>query len=317
MKNLRISLLSCLLAIALTGSLFAQNYDFKVMAAKGKATIQKENSKSWTDVKLGTQLSGKDMIKLTGNSYISLVHKSGKTVELKKAGSFSVAELSKSVGSNKSSVSKRFADYLMDEISSSDDMLAAGEHRDKMKTTGSVERSMNTQPFVNKDALQLNSARKVNFLNTTFTFRWKEFEQSKDYEFVLADRFDKPVVTKNVTGTMVTLNADELKLDKDTYYFWSVRVKGKEKQKSDDACFLILSDDKVNAIKDTVELIKSEFEDPNTASAKIILAAYYEQNHIVDEALKAYQEAKTLAPDVEIYDRLYQRFLSRTNISEK
>ena len=113
------------------------------------------------------------------------------------------------------------------------------------------------------------------------------------------------------------MNAEELKLDKDTYYFWSVKPKGKDKQKSDDACFLILSDDKVKAIKDTVEIIKKEFEDENTASAKIILAAYFEQNHIVDEALKAYKEAVALAPDVDIYDKLYKRFLTRTNISEK
>jgi len=317
MKKLRISLISCLLAIALTGSLIAQNYEFKVMAAKGKPTVQKENSKSWDDIKLGTQLSGKDKIKLAGNSYISLIHKSGKTIELKKAGTFSIAELGKEVSANKSNVSKRFADYFLDEISSSEDLLASGEHRDKMKVTGSVERSMNTQPFINKNALQLNSPRKVNFLSNVFTFRWHEFETAKDYEFVLSDRFDKPVYSKTISGTSVTLNADELKLEKDTYYFWSVKAKGNDKNKSDDACFLILSDDKVKAIKDTVDIIKKEVGDENTPSAKIILAAYYEQNHIVDEAIKAYKDAATLAPDVEIYTKLYKRFLSRINVSEK
>jgi len=317
MKKLQFTLISCLLALALTGSLLAQNYEFKVMAAKGKPAVQKENSKSWVDIKLGAQLGSKDKIKLLAGSYLSLVHKSGKTVELKQAGTMSVADLSKNIGPSNSGVSKRFAEYLLDEISSSEDLLASGEHRDKMKTTGSVERSMNTQPFVNRNALQLNSPRKVNFLNNVFTFRWNEYETAKEYEFVLSDRFDKPVLSKTVIGTSITLNADEMKLDKDTYYFWSVKAKGNDKNKSDDACFLIFSNEKIKAIRDTVDAIKKELGDENTASAKIILAAYYEQNHIVEEALKSYRDAVTLAPDVEIYTKLYKRFLNRINVTEK
>src|SRR3990172_7857374 len=184
MKTLRISLISCILAIALVTTAFSQGYEFKIMASKGKADVQKENSKTWDKVKLGTKVISNDKIKLTGNSYISLVHKSGKTLELKTAGTYSVGELSKKVGDNKANVSKRFADYLLDEISSSEDLLASGDHRKKMETTGSVERSMDNQPFINKHALQLNSPRKVNFMNTVFTFRWMDSENAKEYEFV-------------------------------------------------------------------------------------------------------------------------------------
>ncbi|MFC2130541.1 hypothetical protein ACFLSQ_03825 [Bacteroidota bacterium] len=317
MKNLQISLISFILAIALVGSAFAQNYEFKVMASKGKPVVQKDNSKTWNKIKLGTKIFSKDKIKLTGKSYISLVHKTGKTVELKKEGTYSVKELSKKMGSKGSNVSKRFSDYLLDEISSSDDLLASGDHRDNMEITGSVERSMNTQPFINKKALQLNSPRKANLLNNVFTVRWHEFENAKEYEFILSDRFDKPITTKNVHGTFLTVDASELNLDKDTYYFWKVKAKGDDKNKSDDACFLILSDEKAKAIRDTVEIIKSEVGGDKNASAKIILAAFYEQNYIIDEALKAYREAVVLAPDVDIYTKLYKRFLNRIKVTEK
>jgi len=33
--------------------------------------------------------------------------------------------------------------------------------------------------------------------------------------------------------------------------------------------------------------------------------------------MKAYKDAVTLAPDVDIYTKLYNRFLTRINVSEK
>jgi hypothetical protein len=314
MKKLQISMIACLLVLALTASLMAQGYEFKVMASKGKSEVQKENSTNWADLKVGTQLGSKDKIKLTANTYLSLIHKSGKTIELKNAGTYSVAELSTGLSSNQANVSKRFSDYLMAELSSSEDLMSS-KKGDK-KTTGSVERSMNTQPFVDRNALQLNSPRKINLLSNVFTFRWNEFENAKEYEFTLTDRFDKPVFTKTVIGNSFTLNADEMKLDKDTYYFWRVKAKGNDKSKSDDACFLVLSNEKVKAIKDTVETIRKEVGDDN-ATSKMILAAYYEQNFLVEEALKSFKEAVAMAPEIDQYKNLYKRFLQKYHLSEK
>jgi hypothetical protein len=316
MKYLRISLIYCILWMLFLGSATAQQYEFKVMASKGKPTVQKSSSGSWSNIKLGTKIHLNDKIKLSGNSYISLVHKSGSTLELKKAGIYSVKKLSGQIGSNETNVSKRFADYLLDEIGGSDDLLARGDHRSNMEFTGSVERGIETQPFINKKAIQLNSPRKVNFLSSVLTFRWHDYENTQEYEFILSDRFDKPVYTKDVQNTYITIDAHELGLERDTYYFWTVKPKGKEKNKSNDACFLILSEEKTGTIKDTVDMIKKEVGDQNSASAKIILAAFYEQNYIIDEALKSYREAIALAPDVEIYNKLYKRFLNRINVND-
>lgn len=317
MKNLKLSLLSFLLSLTMITVAFGQQYEFKIMATSGNPTMQKDKSSSWDKAKLGTQVFGNDKIKLTGNAYVSLVHKSGKTLEIKKAGTYTISDLSKQMTSKGAGVSAKFADYLMDELGDSDELLAKGDHRKNMGVTGSVTRAIPDQPFIKKDGLRLNSPRKVNLISPIYTFKWVTADNSKEYEFILTDRFDKPVLTKEVQGNSITLNADEMKLARNTYYFWKVKAKGDKKSKSDDACFLILSQDKVNSIKDTVETIKSEVGDENNPTSKIILAAFYEQNYIIDEALRSYKEAVALAPEVEFYQKLYQRFLTRINVTEK
>lgn len=318
MKNFKLSLISLILAVSMISVAFGQQYEFKVMATKGNLTVQKEKSNSWNPIKLGTQVFGSDKIKLGGdNPYMSLVHKSGKTLEIKKSGTYTVSDLTKQIGTKGAGVSKKFADYLMDELGDSDDLLADGDHRKNMGVTGSVTRAIPDQPFIKKDGLRLNSPRKVNLINSVFTFRWISVDNTKEYEFVLTDRFDKPVMTKEVHGNSITLNADELKLARNTYYFWKVRAKGDKKSKSDDACFLVLSDDKIKSIQDTIETIKNEVGEDNNPTSKIILAAFYEQNYIIDEALRSYREAVALAPDVDFYQKLYQRFLNRINVTEK
>jgi len=289
----------------------AQNYEFKVMASSGTVKVYNKDKKSWNDVKIGTQIKENDKIKLSTKSYLSLIHKSGRTLELKQAGEFLASDLTASLNKNKTSVASKFADYILDEISSSDDLLAEGSRN--MSITGSVTREID-QPFMRKEALKLNSPRKVNLLGTVFTFNWLSKPGVKTYEFILTDRFDRPVFTKDVNATSITLNADELKLERNTYYFWKVKAKGDDKTLSEDACFMVLSKDKTKAILDTVKQIKEDVGDENTPTAKIILAAFYEQNYLIDEALQNYREAMRLAPDVELYKKLYQRFLNRINV---
>jgi len=165
--------------------------------------------------------------------------------------------------------------------------------------------------------VQLNSPRKVNFINTVFTFRWHPVKNVKKYEFILTDRFDKPVFSKFVYNTSLTIDAREANLDRDTYYFWKVKAEGEKEFKSDDACFLILSNNRTKAIEDTVKMIEQEVGDVNSPSAQVILGAFYEQNYIIDQALKSYRQAVTLAPDVKIYEKLYKRFLNRIKVTEK
>ncbi len=298
----------CLLAVS---SLYAGGYEFKVMAVKGNVKIYDASSKKWESAKTGSQASKNDKIKIHKNAYASLIHKSGKAVELSKPGTYNASAVSKKVAASKSNVSQRFADYLMDEISSSES-LEESDYASQMGTTGAVERSLEKPK-----PIKLNSPRKVHFMNPVFTFRWKPLKDVKNYKLIISDRFDKPIFEKEARCCSITLNADELDLNRDSYYFWKVRAESDKNKESDYACFLTLSDKKIGAIKDTVDIIKKELKGGNKASSQIILAAFYEQNYLISQAINSYQKALKYAPNVPIYDNLYKRFLNKLQITPK
>ena len=324
MKHNRIMMFLLTAAFIMTSVINAFSYEFKVMAVKGKVQAIKDGKTE--DLKAGASLSKNDKLKLNDvKSYLSLVHSSGKTIELKNQGNYNVSELSSKVAAMKNSVSQRFANYVIDEISSSKDLLAKGNVKENMGTTGATERGVvhfntkkmkdDNQPFVQKDSyIKINTPRKVNYMTQDIAFNWNKATKGKEYEFQISDRFDKPVFTKTLTDTSISVNAASLSLDKDVYYFWKVSLKSDNKIKSGDACFLVLSDKKIASIRDTVKLINEEIGAEKNATASIVLAKFYEQNYIIDEAIKSYRAALDQAPDVPEYQNLYKRFLNRINV---
>ena len=78
MKKGRILVLAGML---LTNALaFGQDYTFKVLANKGSNEIK--TGDTWQAVKTGASLKTGDEIKITENSYLGLVHATGKPMEL-------------------------------------------------------------------------------------------------------------------------------------------------------------------------------------------------------------------------------------------
>src|SRR5262245_35880810 len=74
----------------------AQEYAFKVLVNKGKNEVK--SGANWEPVKVGASLKSPDEVKVSENSYLGLVHVSGKPLELKSAGSYKVVDLSAKVG---------------------------------------------------------------------------------------------------------------------------------------------------------------------------------------------------------------------------
>jgi len=93
------------LAILLASPLNAQDYVFKVLANKGGNTVKvADHSTDWQPIRTGATLNSNDELRISQNSYIGLVHASGKTVELKNEGNYFVRDLAAKLGNTRSSV---------------------------------------------------------------------------------------------------------------------------------------------------------------------------------------------------------------------
>src|SRR5258708_24537157 len=116
--------------LLLTASGYSQDYAFKVLANKG--ANEYKSGDGWQSVRTGASLKSGDELKVSENAYLGLVHASGKPLELKKAGSYKVADLAASV-SGGTSVLNKYTDFILSSNS-------AEAKKNRLSATGAVHR---------------------------------------------------------------------------------------------------------------------------------------------------------------------------------
>src|SRR5687768_7031792 len=87
-----------------------KDYSFKVLANKGGNEVK--SGETWLPVKTGATLKGTDELKVSDNSYVGLVHASGKPMELKQAGTYKISALEEKVGTG-TSVLNKYTDFIL------------------------------------------------------------------------------------------------------------------------------------------------------------------------------------------------------------
>jgi hypothetical protein len=126
-------------ALASHTMLMAQE-SFKVLAVRGAVTIGKSDQ-----LKVGQQLKAADQIKIGASAYVSLAHKNGKTVELRKAGLYKVKDLDASASQQTGSATSKYAKYVVAQLTEVDEPIEFRDaRRSHMRTTGSVDRAAGT-----------------------------------------------------------------------------------------------------------------------------------------------------------------------------
>lgn len=288
----------------------SQNSDFSVLAVKG--IVQLQTTGAWSKILTGDNLPATGKIKLAAKSYIGLVFKNGNTVEINKPGEYSLSELATKMKSAKGALSKKLADYVMNEISGSKDMLASENYRANMGTLGSVERSVEIDLLSKSKRIPIRAPFKTDILQDNTTLNWVKTEGVDKYKVQVTDLFNS-VYTVETSDTSITLSASKAKLDKNIYYFWTVCDASNPDVKSEESCIRFLSEKEAKEVNNQLEALVKDI-DNNSALGKIIKAAFYENNDLIVEARQQYLQAINMEPQVDEYKLLYMRFLKRTKL---
>jgi hypothetical protein len=299
-------------------AIFAAKNEFRVLASKGETFIQKSGKGKWERIYTGGIISSNDKIKLTQGAYIGLVYTNGRTVELKKVGTYSAAKLSKEILALKSTVTEKLANLIVSQMGESVNILEKDNDKNNMTQTGAVERSLDSGILTARQSeegvnirLILTSPIKASLLNPVATFSWHKLPGDISYEFLLCDRFDRPEYSKNIKDTSITLNTYDLKLEDGVYYFWKVTANTTPGIKSDEACFMVLHENERANLNDTLKMLNEELGYEVTAASRLVLAIFYERYDLINEADVSYREAIQLAPGVDDYKKVYSNFLKR------
>lgn len=301
-------LYNLLLLVLIFVPLQAQNYEFCVLGKVGTALVKVYGNKDWSELKTGDQLKKSDIISIKENSYIGLVHSSGKTIELKKTGEYKISKLADDLIAHTSSMLPNLIEVIFGKKSNIKDILDSKQNK-KVYSKGAIERGFDIEEIT------ILSPKKIILISDAVELMWNQPTTEGKYEIKITDRFNKSVFTKIIEDTSITINQKNLKIDRDQYYFWRVNLVSNPEIRSDEGYFLFLTDKRVEEIKKNVEQMKKEIGWEESSVSKILLAFYYENNLLVNEANAEFREAINMSPDVADYKELYEAFKIRMNIN--
>jgi len=300
-------ILSITLLLILTLVLNAN--EFKVKSIKGEAKYKK--GENWEKISNGTSLKISDQIKLENGAKIQLEHKTGKEVSVDKSGFYSVAKLSAKLKSGNSNVSKKLANSLLDELGDSDDMLASGNINDNMATLGAVERAFNNK-FTSASIIA-SLPRSSYSMDNNMKFTWYPMEGTKSYKLFIKNGLDEVIFSKETSETELLVDLNQAKLAVDECSYWMIQSGD---YTSEEFCIYRMSGEQSKTVKNELNSLKSELDLSNSMD-NMILAKFYADNKIVNEATEFFEKAIEIDPEVDAYRVLYAKYLLSIGLNDE
>lgn len=317
MRNTMKRIFSYAMIIALlfaAESVLAQGYTFRVLANKGSNKLKKANTGQMLALKTGATLDAGDALIAEEGAYIGLMHKSGKTIEVRKGGTISVSELEKRVTTGSTSVASRYAAFVSDKMNEEE----TGNYKRNMNATGAISRGT-----AGSIVLMLEG-ESPEFLGNEAVIRWHPI---KDAEKKIIPGVTYTVKIKNIFDVVVySVNTDKTSIVLDFQKEGLVNDEGLyiiEVSKSDDPDFSSApiglrkkQGDEATEIANDFKSLQAEIGDDSPLT-KLILASFFEEKGLLLDALTKYEEAIKLAPEITDFQELYKNFLITNGLSEE
>lgn len=295
------------LALTLSYGVTQAQYTFRVLASSGQSKIA-----GGKKLLAGTSLSTANKITVSPRSYLSLVHKSGGTVQISKAGTYSVANLAQKLAQTKASVSKRYATYIISELTKGNKENINKNRYKYMNVTGSVKRDV--------PVIYVFTASSNNYSDPKVDIKWMPINGAKEYDVIIEDLFEESVDKMKVSTTNLTIDFSKYKTEDQRFV---VRVVAK----------LPISDGKFRTLEVKFEVgelekgKKKSFEKAYTefkkgisgemnAADKLSEAFLMEDYKLYIDALKSFKEAVKISGNDEAYTTAYHQFLIRHAIGD-
>jgi hypothetical protein len=290
------SLSLLLLVSSITLSSFGQAaYSFKVIANKG--TNQVKSGENVTPIKAGASLKETDELIVGDNSYLGLVSSAGKPLELKKAGSYKVSVLTSQLKTG-SSVLNKYTDFI---LSSN-----AEQKKNRLSATGAVHRATETAAI----DVMLPDNQNASIYNSKAIINWDGSKVQGPYVVTLKNMFEDKLDQFETPET--TLEVDLAKYAGETAILVDVASKANPKMGSKDYTIRKMTSADQEKIKVQINEIKGEMEE-ESALTHYLMAAFYEDNKLLIDAIVSYEQAVKLEPS---YREYYDEFLIRNGLKK-
>lgn len=283
-------------------TLSAQDNYFTVLAAQGKISLLKSGRTNWIDIKTGDKINPGEKLKVGNNEYAGLVFSSGISIEIKKEGVYDFNQLKNSIKNNYKSSNKKFTEYVINELT------AKAKDSEEMKSIGAVVRKR-------ANFIETGIPSRSLVIDSNIVFKWYPHTTSSNYIFKLLNNRDVTLYMKVLTDTAFDCPVSLIHLNSGTNYKWIVFDYDHSGVSSDTNYIMVPSSGKLKAIRDSINELNSIFGKDTTAITQIIYASFYRDNQLNIEALNAYIKALQLAPDVDVYKKMFAIFLLKMKLT--
>ncbi|MEM9340934.1 MAG: hypothetical protein AAGA66_19520 [Bacteroidota bacterium] len=293
--------------VCTAGFAFGQGYTFRVLANKGQNQVKKAGASSTIALKTGATLNEGDELIASQGAYIGLMHKSGKTLEVRTPGTKKVADLEKKVNTKSASVSSRYAKFLANKMNEKENT----NYRAKLNATGAVDRAL-----AGDASIKVLLPNQVNVIGDNAIVTWDSPEGIEENAYVVSVKniFDEEIYKEEVSSNAINLDFTSEKLKNDEgLYILTVKAKENMEVTSGDIGIKRLAGEDAASYQSNLDELKSEVPEDSPIS-KIIYASFYEENGLILDALTKMEEAIALNPEVEDFEELKKDILERNGI---
>lgn len=287
MKNYRWTIVLAFLFV--TSVIFAQTYAFKVLVSKGKTEVK--SGQAWSAIKVGANLNASDEVKVAENSYLGLMHASGKPLEVKEAGNYNLADLAARL-SKGSTVLNKYTDFI---LSSQEDK------KNKLAATGAVHRDV-------KMALTVFLPQTSEHFGNKLAVGWQNPGTATQAEVIVMDLGEDELARYKVDGNNIVIDLNDPKLKGNPQYI--IKVVSKDGNESARCGIKRLKGNRKTEIENAWSEVSASFSEQN-ALELYVQAGFFEENLLLTDALTAYKLATDMAPEVDMYRESYEAFLQR------
>jgi hypothetical protein len=291
------------------GSVYGQGYTFKVLANKGTNQVKRAGSTTPEALKTGATLNAGDELVVSNEAYIGLMHKTGKTIEVRTAGTQKIADLEKKVAATNTSVASKYAAFIASKMN--DDGTSSLSQR--MNATGAVSRATGGAAI---DVMLPGGAIEV--LGDNAIVRWnapKDANESTEYVVSIKNIFDDVIFEDETSKTMIELNFAEMSNESGLYIF-SVSQKGDDEINSGNFGIKKVAPGDMSEVEENYKSLQAEVSDESSLN-KLIYASFFEENGLLLDALTKYEEAIRLSPEIQDYQEIYAQFLVASGIVDE
>jgi hypothetical protein len=288
--------------IILPGILFAGENYYIVLAAQGDVSLQNIAGNTWVGIKEGNQINPGEKIKVGTNAYIGLVYSNGGSIEIKQEGIYDFNHIKNLTKNNLKSPNRKFAEYVLNQLTKS------AKESGEMKSMGAVVRQRANYIETGIPSYSL-------VIDSNIVFNWYPNSASSSYIFKLVNNNNVTLFMNVLIDTAVDCPISLFHLNQGENYKWMVSDYNDPKISSDTNYIMIPAAGKLEAIKDSINELNSNFGSDTTAVTWIIYALFYQNNQLNLAALNAYRKAVRLAPDVNIYKKMFANFLLNVKLT--